>query len=193
MFPVFRMLSFCLTTCSMQPLLCPSLQDKQSAMNERFFFSRPLLLKPTNGNILSTNQALPPSLTWTTDHTCSTDQSKLRNVHRRAALRCTQAALGLSPESHGSRGGGGLVSVENYFLFCNCNPKVHSLLGRVFHRETAELVLSCLRQGTAEHHPPPCTGGLWPGPRPTLPAESIWHPQKKPLVLTQTGSLMGKY
>lgn len=141
-----------------------------------FFF--PSLLKPTNRNILCTNQALAPSLTGTTDHTCSTDGSKLRNMHRRAALGCTQAALGLSPESHGSRGGGGLVSVKNSFLFCNCNPGVHSLLGRVFHRETAELVLPCLKHGAAEHHPPPRTGGLQPGPRPTLPAESTRHPQK---------------
>lgn len=150
------MLSFCLITCSMQPLPCASLQNKRSAMNERFFL--PSLLKPPNTNILSTNQALPPSLTGTTDHTCSTDQSKLRNLHRRAALCCTQAALGLSKESHGSRGGGGLVSVKNSFLFCNYNPGVHSLLGRVFHRETAELVLPCLRQGAAGHNPPPTLG-----------------------------------
>lgn len=137
----------------------------------------PSLLKPANRNILCTNQALAPSLTGTTDHTCSTNQSKLRSMHRRAALRCTQAALGLSPESHGSRGGGS-VSVKNSFLFCNCSPRVHSLLGRVFHRETAELVLPCLRHGAAGHHPPPCTGGLQPGPRPTLPAESTQHSQK---------------
>lgn len=122
----------------------------------------PSLLKPANRNILCTNQALAPSLTGTTDHTCSVDQSKLRNMHRRAALHCTQAALGLSPESHGSTGGG-LVSVKNSFLFCNCNPRVHSLLGRVFHRETAELVLPCLRHGAAGHHPPPAPGVCSPG------------------------------
>lgn len=190
MFPVFRMLSFCCITCSMQPLLCASLQDKPSAMNERFFF--PYLLKPTSRNILCTNQALAPSLTGTTDHTCSTDQGKLRNMHRRAALCCTRAALGLSPESHGFRGGG-LVSVKNSFLFCNCNPRVHSLLGRVFHRETAELVLPCLKHGAAGLHPPPLHWGFGAGLRPILPAESLQHPQRKPLALIQTGNFMEKY
>lgn len=140
-----------------------------------FFFPRPFLNQQM-GTFLALTRLFPPL--WHEPQTTLAAQSKLRNVHRRAALRFTQADLGLSPESHGSRGGGGLVSVKNSFLFCNCNPRVHSLLGRVFHRETAELVLPCLRQGAAGHHPPPCTGGLWPGPRPTLPAESIRHPQK---------------
>lgn len=99
-------------------------------------------------------------------------------MHRRAALCCTQAALGLSPESHGSRGGGGLVSVKNSFLFCNCNARFHSLLGRVYHRETAQLVFPSLRLRAAGHHPLPCTGGLQPGPRPALPAESTRHPER---------------
>lgn len=136
------------------------LQNKPMLWMKLFF---PSLLKPTNRNILCMNQALAPSLTGATNHTCTTDQSKLRNVHRRVALHCTQAVLGLSPESHGSRGRVGLVSVKNSFLFCNCNPGVHSLLGCVFHRETAELVLPCLRQGAAGHHPPPALGVCSPG------------------------------
>lgn len=59
------------------------------------------------------------------DLACGSDQSKIRNMHRRAELHCT---LELFMESHGWRGGG-LGLVKDSFLFGNCNAQVHSSLG----------------------------------------------------------------
>ena len=150
---VLKMLSFYLIISSTQPLLWASLQDKQSTMNERFFFSPPSSSQQIRTFFALTRLFLP---LWQEpqDHTCGTNQRKIRNMHRRAELYCTQAALGLFTESHGCRGGG-LVLVKNSFLFWNCNTRVHSSLGHPLHRETAELVLPCLRQRDAGHNPPP--------------------------------------
>lgn len=153
MLPVFKMLSFYLIISSTQPLLWASLQDKQSTMNERFFLTPSL--SQQIGTFFALTRLFFPLWQEPQDHTCGTDQSKIRNMHRRAELHCTQAALGLFTESHGCREGGGLVSVKNSFLFWNCNARVHSSLGHALHRETAELVWPCMRQRDAGHNPPP--------------------------------------
>lgn len=121
-------------------------------MKDIFF---PPSLSPQIGTFFALTRLFLPLWQEPQDHTCGTDQSKIRNIHTRAELHCTRAALGLFMESHGCRGGGGLGLVKNSFLFWYCNARVHSSLRHALHRETAEPVLPHQRQRDAGHNPPP--------------------------------------